>query len=222
MNEKLRHLLIHRALLFVLLLVLFAPLFAFLLNADKAEVLGFELESIFELAEDFRLTTALSYVKAELAADGPVNRVRVGGVTFSRSGLDGDSIPNVPEFTINASLEYGRDLPWFGGVRGYGYLNIDYTGENFSDFNPFLITTAPTLAQSTLVNDVYARQGDYAIVDLRFGLEAENWDASIYVENVLDKRAITNIFVGAPFRPTPGQNFIERPRTIGISVSRDF
>jgi len=33
LNEKLRRLLIHRALLFVLLLLLFAPLFAFLLNA---------------------------------------------------------------------------------------------------------------------------------------------------------------------------------------------
>lgn len=196
-------------------------LFGFLLNADKAEVKGFELEGIFELAEDLRLTTALSYVNAELASNGPVNRARVGGVTYSRSGVDGDSVPNVPEFTINASLEYGRDLPWFGGVRGYGYLNVDYTGENFSDFNPFLIDVN-TLTPTTVVNDQYARQGDYAIVDMRIGIEGDDWNAAIYAENVLDKRAITNVFVGSPFRPTPGQNFIERPRTVGISFSKDF
>jgi iron complex outermembrane receptor protein len=192
-------------------------LFAFLLNADKATATGFELEGIAELAEDFRLTTAISYVNAELAADAPIN---VAGGN-SRSGLDGDRIPNVPEFTINASMEYGRDLPWFGGVRGYGYINVDYTGDSFSDFNPFLIDI-PTLTPTTVVNDVYARQGDYVIVDLRFGLEGDKWDATVYVENVLDDRAITNVFVGAPFRPSPGQNFIERPRTIGVSFSRDF
>jgi len=192
-------------------------LFALNLNADKAEVLGFEVEGIFELADDLRLTTALSYVNAELGANAPINIA--GG--NSRSGLDGDRIPNVPEFTANASLEYGRDLPWFGGVRGFGYVNVDYTGANFSDFNPFLIDI-PTLTPTTVVNDQYARQGDYAIVDLRFGLEADEWNAAVYVENVFDERAITNVFVGAPFRPTPGQNFIERPRTVGISFSRDF
>ena len=193
-------------------------LFAFLNNADSAEATGFELESIFDLGEDFRLTAAVSYVNAELDADAPPNRA---SATLSRSGLKGDAIPNVPDWTFNASMEYGHPLPWMGGLRGYVYLNVNYTGENFSDYNGFLLDIN-TLESTATPNVVYNRQGDYAIVDLRAGVEGEDWAVALFLENVFDERAITQIFEGAPFRPDPGQNFLEKPRTLGVMLSKDF
>ncbi len=192
-------------------------LFGFLNNADSAEATGFELESALNLAEDLRLTAALSYVDAKLDADAPVNRA---GANHSRSGLKGDLIPNVPDWTLNASMEYGRPLPWMD-LRGYFYLNVNYIGEHFADFNEFLLDIN-TLEPTTRPNVYFNRQGDYAIVDLRVGVEADNWQASLFVDNVFDERAITHIFEDGTFRLDPGQNFLEKPRTLGVTLSRDF
>ena len=194
-------------------------LFSFLNNADGAEAIGFELDGILDVTPDLRLTAAVSYVNAELTANAPPNRTGATALT-SRSGLDGDPIPDVPEWTLNASMEYGRQLPWMD-LRGYFYMNVNYTGENFSDFNEFLLLES-TLTPTTTPNDQWNRQGDYAIVDMRIGVEANDWSAALFVENVFDERGIAQIFSGNPFRPAPGQNFIERPRTIGVNFTKDF
>jgi iron complex outermembrane recepter protein len=195
-------------------------LFGFLLNADSAEAIGFELESTLDLAEDFRITAALSYVDAQLTANAPGNRQRVAGVTYSRSGLDGDSLPNVADWTFNTSAEYGRQLPWMD-LRGYVYLNVNYTGENAADFNPVLLDIN-TFAPTTVPNASYNKQGDYTIVDLRVGVEAEDWSASLFLDNVFDEKGPTNIFEDSTFRLDPGLNFIERPRTFGIVFDKEF
>jgi iron complex outermembrane recepter protein len=196
-------------------------LFAFLNNADSAEVDGLELEAIVDMTADLRFTAALTYLNAELTSDGPINRQREGALTFSRSGLNGDRIPNVPEWTLNMSMDYGRDLPWWD-LRGIFYMSVDYTGESFSDFNAFLLDPV-TLAVTTTPNVTYNKQGDYAIVDLRIGLESEgDWSAFLSLENVFDERGITHVFEDSAFRLAPGLNFVERPRTLGIVFNKDF
>ncbi len=196
-------------------------LFAFLNNANSAEVDGLELETDYEIIKDLRLSAALTYLDAKLTSNGPVNRQREGGQTFSRSGLKGDRIPNVPKWTLNFSLDYGRELP-YRDLRGVFYMSVDYTGESFSDFNEFLLDTN-TLIATTTPNIVYNKQGDYAIVDMRIGLESnEDWSAFISIENVLDKRGITHVFEDSAFRRAPGLNFIERPRTIGLVFTKEF
>ncbi|NKB38558.1 MAG: TonB-dependent receptor [Gammaproteobacteria bacterium] len=196
-------------------------LFGFLLNADSAEATGFELESVFDLADDFRVTAALSYVDAQLTANAPPNRQRTGGVTYSRSGLDGDSIPDVADWTFNASAEYGHQLAWMGGLRGFVYLNLNYTGESAADFNPVLLDIN-TFAPTTVPNVSYNKQGDYAIVDMRIGVEADDWSASLFLDNVFDERGSSHIFEDGTFRIDPGLNFIERPRTFGIVFDKEF
>ena len=163
------------------------------------------------------MTAAVSYVNAELDADAPPNRA---SSTLSRSGLKGDPIPNVPDWTFNASMEYGHRLPWMG-LRGYVYLNVNYIGDHVADFNKFLLDIN-TLEPTTRPNAYFNRQGDYAIVDLRAGVEADNWEVSLFVENVFDERAITHIFEDGTFRLDPGQNFLEKPRTLGVMLSKDF
>jgi iron complex outermembrane recepter protein len=193
-------------------------LFGFLLNADSAEATGFEIESALDVADDFRITAALSYVDAKLTTDAPANRA---SSTLSRSGLDGDALPDVADWTFNTSAEYGQQFPWFGGVRGYVYLNANYTGESAADFNPFLLDIN-TLVPTTTPNSSYNKQGDYVIVDLRVGIEADDWNASLFLDNVFDERGPSHVFEDGTFRLDPGLNFIERPRTFGISFDKDF
>jgi len=192
-------------------------LFGFLTNADSADAVGFELESTMELADDFLVTASLSYVDAQLTADAPPNRA---SATLSRSGLDGDPLPDVADWTFNASGEYGRPLPWMD-LRGYIFVNVNYTGESAADFNPFLLdinTLEPTATPNTSFN----KQGDYAIVDLRVGVEAQDWSASLFLDNVFDEKGPTHIFEDGTFRLDPGLNFIERPRTFGIKFDKEL
>jgi iron complex outermembrane recepter protein len=196
-------------------------LFSFLNNADSADVDGIELEAVVDMTADLRFTSALTYLDAKLSSDGPINRLLVGALTFSRSGLNGDRISNVPKWTLNMSMDYGRELPWWS-LRGIFYMSVDYTGESFSDFNEFLLDP-DTLAVTTTPNVVYNGQGDYAIVDMRIGLESEgDWSAFISLENIFDKRGVTHVFEDHAFRLVPGLNFVERPRTIGVVFNKDF
>lgn len=189
-------------------------LFRFVGNGGEAEVTGLEFELSAKLLDDLTINAGLNFVEAELSADSPLNDA--GGL--SRTGLSGDLIPDVADMTANISAEYG----WQVGseYRAYVLGSYQYTGESFSDFNEFLIDTN-TGIESTTVNDEYNRQGDYSIVDFKLGIEAGDWNASLFVDNVFNKRAIVQVFEGS-FRPDPGFNFVEKPRTIGVAFSKDF
>ena len=196
-------------------------LFTFLDNADSAEVDGAEVELMFNALRNLRLTAALAYLDAELTSNGPVNRQQVSGLTLSRSGLKGDAIPNVPAWTINMSLDYEHELPWLA-LTGMLYVNVEYTGESFSDYNQFLLDPL-SLSITSIPNVNYNKQGDYTVVDVKVGLESKNdWSVYLYVENLLDKRGITHVFEDGNFRLEPGLNFFERPRTVGLILNKTY
>ena len=75
---------------------------------------------------------------------------------------------------------------------------------------------------TTVPNASYNKQGDYAIVDLRVGIEADDWSASLFLDNVFDEKGPTSIFEDSTFRLDPGFYFIERPRTFGIVFDKEF
>ena len=196
-------------------------LFAFLNNADSADVDGLELEAIIDPTPNLRFTAALTYLDARLSSNGPVNRQVDAGQVLSRSGLKGDKIQNVPEWNINASVDYGRQLPWWD-LRGVFYGSINYTGKSFSDFNEFLLEPS-TLVPTAVPNVNFNKQRGYAIVDVRIGVESQaDWSGFLFIENVFDKRGITHVFEDSPFRPAPGLNFLERPRTVGLVLTKSF
>jgi outer membrane receptor protein involved in Fe transport len=57
----------------------------------------------------------------------------------------------------------------------------------------------------------------YAKIDVHVGLRYESWSASLFVNNVADKRGI----VGPTNIPFLAANYIQ-PRTVGLSVSKSF
>lgn len=196
-------------------------LFSYFDNSGGAAIKGLELEIASMPTDDLRFDFGISYVNAELTEDGPVARFRSGGVTYSRSGIDGDAIPNVPELTVNASMDYGWDIT--DGLRGIFYVSANYVDKSASDFNP-VVMDVNTLTPTSVINPYYSEeQGDYTLVDFRIGVESSNdWSAFLFVENAFDKRGITHVFKDGQFRREPGYNFIEKPRTIGFSLTKEF
>ena len=188
-------------------------LFRFTANGSEAQVSGFEAELVAQANEHWKISAGINLVSAELSADSPLNNI--GG--FSQTGLDGDDVPNVPDTTANIAIEYNWEI---GNLSAFAYLSGVYTGESQSDFNPFLIDSGTGLP-STTINPTFAPQGDHTIADFKIGLEADRWDLTLYVDNLTNERAI-NTVLADNFRPLPGNSFVVRPRTVGVTLSTSF
>lgn len=189
-------------------------LFRFIGNGGNGKIDGIEIDLHTRPTQNWDINIGFNYVDAKLSTDAPLNNI--GG--FSQTGLTGDRIPSSPNLTFNTSMEYSWQLN--DDIRAYIFGSVQYTGESFSDFNEFLIDVSTNTPSSTQ-NIGYNAQGDYMIADLRIGIEGDDWSASLFVDNVLNKRAITNVLEDN-LRPDPGFNFVEKPRSIGLSFTKDF
>jgi iron complex outermembrane receptor protein len=164
------------------------------INAGVAEVWGLELESTwFTPLDGLTVNAAWTWLpKAEYVefdevtgsedtvaeldncipvdrAGNPDNSGMAPRCLVSRAGKD---LENAPEHAVVLGANYtrplsGTNLEWF--VEG----NASYQNKRFSE------PVNTTILES------------YTIVDLRFGLESEQWSALLFVDNVFDDDTIT-------------------------------
>ncbi|MGB5627372.1 MAG: hypothetical protein WBM61_16695, partial [Woeseiaceae bacterium] len=72
--------------------------------------------------------------------------------------------------------------------------------------------------QSVEFDQPVRKQDPYTLVNLRFGLEANSWSATLFVNNLTDEYA--KQFYNDRWAQT--RLSVNRPRTIGISYRRNF
>ncbi|HKU15130.1 MAG TPA: TonB-dependent receptor [Steroidobacteraceae bacterium] len=172
-------------------------------NVGSAEIEGLEagLQAIpFDI--DLTLGGNVTFLDAKLTEDGPFGPPNAQGVRAPLAGLDGDRIPNVPEFSGSVFASYGFDVAsWESTAR----LDYQYVGNSYSDFNP----TKP----------VYTKQGDYSLVNLRMAFERNQYKFELFANNLLDEKAIvsSSIDVRRPLEIIP-----LRPRTFGVGFGYKF
>lgn len=168
------------------------------INVSESTIFGVESDITYMVTPDFRVSAAASFNQAELAKDLEV------GSKFAPKGTE---LPDVPTFKGNLSGRYYK--PIFG-YDGYIQGTYSYVGERQSDI--FKHTGGDrTIDQREVM-------ADYSIVNLSIGLEAENWNASLYVNNLTDERAELS-------KGTAGWDStitINRPRTIGVTFGYLF
>ena len=112
-------------------------------------------------------------------------------------------VQNVPDWDGSASLAYRQPLQ--NGMAGFARIDYVYMGSRID-----------TTAQPNYISS-------YDLINLRFGLEAAQWAASLFVNNVTNKTALLtnapaiNVNVGTFNRVTMAQ-----PLTFGIDLSYRF
>ncbi len=189
-------------------------LFGYLSNAGTAQVEGIEVEFSWLASDNFELAATFNAVDARLTEDQPPVDIR--------SGLDGDAIPVVPDFTASFAAQYWWDLE--NGVDLSLRADINYTDSTNNNFRDFLIDATPDSAtfgqETTTPNDRFTVMGAYAVANLRLSYDADTWGAALYVNNVADKRGVTYIQLDN-FRPE-GESHVIRPRTVGLSLYKTF
>lgn len=130
-----------------------------------------------------------------------------GGVGYTNSRITdngglanvivGTRLADVPKLSGGLALDVGQD---FGSARGYGRIDIRYVGDS-------------TSAQR---ND----RPEYALLNLRAGVQFNGFDVSVFANNVTDKRA--NLSDPPELSDSLNLIAINRPRTIGVDVRTRF
>jgi outer membrane receptor protein involved in Fe transport len=173
--------------------------FSYLTNAGEARIRGLEVEAVARPIPGLTLNATAAFVKAELTTDQANSTILITGST----GLTGDKFPNVPEFSGSAAAEYL--WPLFGDVNGMLRLDYAYVGKSASQFRPTYI--------------YYERQGGYSNVNVRAGLEGDDWGAYVFVNNVTDEVGIMSLTSSLN---NPKQALSTNPRTLGVTVRKRF
>jgi len=170
--------------------------FGFTENVGKLVSQGIELEINAQVTDNLTVNLGTSYINSELAEDVP-----------NLGALEGDSAPYVPSFSFNGSVEYTR--PVSDTMDGFIWTNIQHTGERYTEFSE-----DPALAPNT------RRMGAYTVANLRVGVKWDNYEVSLFSNNLFDSPGVVRALRRPPF--DPDARIRVEPRTIGISMRANF
>jgi outer membrane receptor protein involved in Fe transport len=170
-------------------------------NAGAARVVGLETELSFALTDSLELQNSMAITEAELAEDLP-NFVQSSGVVGI---FEGDPLPGSTDFTMSTSLQYTRETA--NGGAFYARLDHQYVGESrnsFSSVNAFEF-------------------GDYHVFGASSGYQFANGvGLRVFAKNLGDDDSATNVLFGSPGLGYPAQAIRLQPRTVGVSLRREF
>lgn len=170
---------------------------SFLGNGGDGEIRGFEFDAKAVLGDSLEVGASFGYTDSEL-------------VKTTSSALKGQSLPNIPDWTVNAYGEYRFDL----STLGKGYIRVDmvYVDEQRTQF--ILAGTSDPL-----------QLDKYTIGNIQAGLNfANKWNVSAFVNNVWDERAELGrgLALNNSAKDNRSRISISQPRTFGVTVGYDF
>lgn len=169
------------------------PSLLYIANANRAEVRGAELEVQVLATDGLTIGGSVGYTDSALA------EAVVGG------GRAGDQIP----YTSKITAALFADYRWPLGARLDAFVGADvtYKSKQFSDFPQNVFT--------------YKEFDAYELVNLRAGVEWDDWKASLVVKNLLNDDTLTDFSQANPPR-TIEWYFYNAPRTVSLMLNRKF
>ena len=167
--------------------------FGFRENVGDVTSNGVEFEVNAQLSDAWAVGLGGSFIDSELGEDVP-----------NLGALEGDSAPFVPEFSFNASVDYERMIT--DNVTGFVWANLQHVGERNTEFS----LSAPN----------NRTMDSYEVVNLRAGIEWDNYQLELYANNALDDRGVVRALGRPPFDPDAAIRL--QPRTIGVTFRTHF
>lgn len=186
-------------------------------NIDEVDILGLELGADFRATDKLRLYAGANYVDSEINANS------------SRPDTVGNESPYTPEYTVNI----GADMNWplAEGRNLFARVDAQFIGETW--FHTVQEGQRPTIfmplfelgfgagaGQLGIADFSNAQRDAYATVDLRVGVEGENWSLTAFARNLTDEDYLEEVIPAPEFGGTfdhPG-----RLRRIGLEIGFQF
>jgi len=187
-----------------------------MINADETAGMGFEAELEWLPMSNVFMTVGASYNKTEIKDENLAIQLGGGGATSPDPvvvpgdpengvpdivSIDGNSLPNAPEWVFNATLRASRPM----GDSGELFLFTDWAYR--SDVHFFLYESDEFSEEGMLEGGV--RVG-YTTYDRK-------WEIAAFGRNITDELYLCG---GIDFNNLTG--FVNEPRTFGMEVRRAF
>ena len=176
--------------------------FAYRGNGGAAEVTGLELEIQAYPTDALQVGATFGYTDAELTENLPV----------LTDGLDGDTLPYVPEYSFSLNARYEFPVPANWGGTGFVGGDLAFQDSQVNRLRPTDLT--------------YREIDSHSVTNLRIGVQGDSWSAIAGVNNVFDEDETTAYTFNGNSQPVGG--FVPPgevrpwPRTFFVSVRRSF
>jgi iron complex outermembrane receptor protein len=186
-------------------------------NIDEVEITGVELDASWHATENLRFYAGANVTDSEIKQNS------------SRPDTVGNESPYTPEYTFNVGGDV--DFPLSNGMNIFARVDAQFVGETW--FHTVQEGQRPTIfmplfelgfgagagAFGTAEYSV-AKRDTYSTVNLRIGLEGDNWTVTAFAINLTDEKYLEEVIPAPEF----GGSF-DHPnsrRRIGLEVGFSF
>jgi outer membrane receptor protein involved in Fe transport len=175
-----------------------------IVNFPEAELNGVEAQFTWLPGDGWDISGTLGWNEAEISKNLTLFPTDPNPTSVTK----GTELPIMPDWKGSLSVEYTLQRELLGGDP---FMRLDYT------YNGEATSSLEGIQSIIFVNPVRTLE-NYNIMDLRFGIQASNWSAALYVDNVFDERA--QQFFNDRWAQT--RLSINRPLTVGLTYRRMF
>jgi len=176
-------------------------------NLTEAEINGLELSTAWAPNDTWDVRGTLGYNDAETSESSQIFENSLAGpITVS----EGERLPLSPELKTSLKVTYTFQKEILGATP-YMSGTWLYQGDSLNSLSGL------STASGTNLNEVLV-QSDFNILNFRAGMEADNWTATLFLQNLTDERG--ELF----FNPNrqPERLSVTRPRAIGMNFRYYF
>lgn len=186
-------------------------------NIDRVDLKGGEINVDARIVEGWTLTGAFNYIDSEIKRNS------------SRPDTVGNKSPYTPDYTIN--LGSVQEVPVSDRVKLLFRADYRITGPTWfhtvqdqtkaTIFSALLPISALQLPAAVGNADyTIARRKAFGVLDLRLGLEGEQWKATLFATNAFDKKYVNEVIPAVEF----GGSFISpgARRLYGVELGYKF
>jgi len=171
------------------------------LNAGKAVTKGLESSARAQVGAHLKLGGQFTYTEGKITSLG-------SGLAETGVAAVGDAVPAIPRISTSAFAEWGTAVAADGWVYIRG--DVSYTTTRYGNFS----------------SEQPIPLHPYALGNLRIGIDKGPYSASLFANNLADRRAMLAVqnFDGVhDAEPYSWLRYnVNIPRTVGLAVSRRF
>ncbi|MEM6410677.1 MAG: TonB-dependent receptor [Pseudomonadota bacterium] len=185
-------------------------------NVEQALATGFEIETLAQITDFLTLNLDMTYSDARYPEDCSILDPADPNFNLNAANLCGGDLTNAPEFVGVLGVTY--EQPVFDGrFNIFGNANVRFETERRTSTQPSVLDLAD---DTPLPGDI---QDENAILNLRagFGSADGRWQVEVWGRNVTDQ-ITRNVAFTIPLRDTARGQFLQDPRTYGVTVRTRF
>ncbi len=191
------------------------PWQAIVTNAGEAHITGLNVELDYAASESWVVGFNATFLEAETDTTADLNGDGDNDLT---AGL---RLPLTPEFKASAWVDFSMPTQMIGGEEFFARFQVSHTGDSMNSLNP----SPETEPNPQLTNEAYT------IADIRAGIRGEDWEVSMFLNNITDERATYTYGTGqmlwaassvAEGRAHVQKKYTNRPMEFGVRFTKSW